>query len=44
MDQIYGNFLSRVAQGRRLPLPRVQEIAKGHVWTGAQARELLQGH
>ena len=40
MDQIYGNFLQRVAQGRKLPLQRVQEIARGHVWTGAQAREL----
>jgi protease-4 len=40
MDQIYANFLGRVAEGRKLPLPRVQEIARGHVWTGAQAREL----
>jgi protease-4 len=40
MDQIYNNFVTRVAEGRRLPVQRVQEIAKGHVWTGAQAREL----
>jgi protease-4 len=40
MDQIYANFLTRVAEGRKLPLARVQEIARGHVWTGAQAREL----
>lgn len=40
MDQIYGNFLTRVAEGRKLPLQRVQQIARGHVWTGAQAREL----
>ncbi|HEU0316278.1 MAG TPA: signal peptide peptidase SppA, partial [Solirubrobacteraceae bacterium] len=40
MDQIYGNFLARVSEGRKLPLARVQQIAKGHVWTGAQAREL----
>jgi protease-4 len=40
MDQIYGNFLERVSEGRKLPLARVQEIARGHVWTGAQAREL----
>ena len=40
MDQIYGNFLTRVAEGRKLPLQRVQAIAKGHVWTGAQARDL----
>jgi protease-4 len=40
MDQIYANFLTRVADGRRLPSARVQEIARGHVWTGTQAREL----
>jgi protease-4 len=40
MDRIYGGFVSRVAQGRRLPVQRVQEIAKGRVWTGAQAKAL----
>jgi protease-4 len=40
MDEIYGEFTARVARGRRLPLQRVQQIARGHVWTGAQAREL----
>jgi len=40
MDQIYGNFVIRVSEGRKLPLARVQEIARGRVWTGAQAREL----
>jgi protease-4 len=40
MDQIYGNFVARVAEGRRLPVDRVREIAKGRVWTGAQARQL----
>src|SRR5262249_35216117 len=40
MDEIYANFLTRVAQGRKLPMQRVQQIARGRVWTGAQAREL----
>ena len=40
MDQIYANFVSRVATGRKLTPERVREIAKGRVWTGAQAREL----
>jgi protease-4 len=40
MDRIYGGFLARVAQGRRMPLQRVAQIARGRVWTGAQAREL----
>jgi protease-4 len=40
MDRIYANFLTRVATGRELPPERVQEIARGRVWTGAQARSL----
>ena len=40
MDQIYANFVTRVAEGRHLPEDRVREIAKGHVWTGAQAKAL----
>jgi protease-4 len=40
MDRIYGGFVSRVAQGRRLPVTRVAEIARGRVWTGAQAKQL----
>jgi protease-4 len=37
IDGIYQGFVTRVAQGRRLPEARVQEIARGRVWTGAQA-------
>ena len=40
MDRIYDNFVQRVATGRKLSPDRVREIAKGHVWTGAQAKEL----
>ncbi|MBV9997134.1 MAG: signal peptide peptidase SppA [Caulobacteraceae bacterium] len=40
IDRIYNGFVSRVAQGRRIPVARVGEIAKGRVWTGAQARGL----
>ena len=40
MDRIYDDFVARVADGRKLPPDRVREIAKGHVWTGAQAKEL----
>lgn len=40
MDRIYDNFITRVADGRRLPPERVREIAKGRVWTGVQARQL----
>ncbi|HEX3366895.1 signal peptide peptidase SppA [Phenylobacterium sp.] len=40
MDRIYDNFVQRVATGRKLSPDRVREIAKGHVWTGVQAKEL----
>jgi protease-4 len=32
--------VQRVAAGRNLPVERVREIAKGHVWTGVQAKQL----
>jgi protease-4 len=37
-DVIYGDFLQKVATGRKLPLTQVQAIAKGRVWTGADAK------
>jgi protease-4 len=40
VDAIYGHFVSRVAQARRLSEERVRELATGEVWLGAQALEL----
>ena len=40
MDHIYAGFVGRVAAGRHLTPERVQEIAKGRVWTGEQAKGL----
>jgi protease-4 len=40
MDRIYVGFVARVAEGRKLPVERVREIAKGRVWTGVQAKQL----
>ena len=40
MDRIYDNFVARVAKGRKLTPQRVDEIARGRVWTGAQAKQL----
>ena len=40
IDRTYEEFIARVSTGRRLPAARVREIARGRVWTGAQAREL----
>ena len=40
MDRIYDDFITRVSTGRKLPADRVREIARGRVWTGAQALPL----
>jgi len=37
-DVIYDDFLHKVAAGRKLPFEQVQGVAKGRVWTGADAR------
>lgn len=39
LDHIYRVFVTRVATGRQLSAERVDEIGRGRVWTGAQARE-----
>ncbi|MGJ3230382.1 MAG: signal peptide peptidase SppA [Oceanicaulis sp.] len=36
-EDTYADFTEKVAEGRDLPLARVQELARGRVWTGAQA-------
>jgi len=40
IDKVYAGFTSRVAEGRHIPLARVQQIARGRVWTGLQAKQL----
>jgi protease-4 len=40
IDRTYEEFIARVSAGRRLPPARVREIARGRVWTGAQARAI----
>jgi protease-4 len=40
LDRIYAGFVDRVATGRKLSPDRVREIAKGRVWTGAQAKQI----
>jgi len=40
IDKVYNGFVARVAEGRHLPLARVQQIARGRVWTGVQAKDL----
>ena len=38
IDEGYVDFKGKVAAGRKLPIEKVNEIAKGRVWTGAQAK------
>lgn len=40
MKEIYDQFVQNVSRDRGIPEERVREIAKGRVWTGAQALEL----
>lgn len=39
-DDVYGQFVQAVAQGRGLPESRVREIAEGRIYTGRKAKEL----
>jgi protease-4 len=39
IDRAYQDFLGLVAEGRGMPKEQVRELAKGRVWTGAQAHE-----
>jgi protease-4 len=39
IDRVYKGFITRVAEGRKMTPDQVGEIAKGRVWTGAQAKE-----
>lgn len=40
VDTIYGTFLNRVSVGRKMPLEKVNAIARGRVWTGKDAKEI----
>jgi len=40
VDWIYSQFVAKVAEGRRLPVSRVEEIAQGRVWSGIDAKRI----
>ncbi|MEO5961496.1 MAG: signal peptide peptidase SppA [Opitutaceae bacterium] len=40
VDWIYGEFIGKVAEGRKLTREAVEEIAQGRVWSGAEALKL----
>ncbi|HYB47400.1 MAG TPA: signal peptide peptidase SppA, partial [Streptosporangiaceae bacterium] len=37
LDAIYRDFTEKAAAGRRMPVERMHELARGRVWTGADA-------
>jgi protease-4 len=37
LDAVYADFTAKVASGRRMPAERVHELARGRVWSGADA-------
>ena len=39
LDAIYRDFTEKVASGRRMTVEQVDEIARGRVWTGADAAQ-----
>lgn len=40
VDEIYDDFKSRVAEGRKLSMEQVEVIARGRVWTGIDAKKI----
>jgi protease-4 len=40
VDEFYEQFVQAVAEGRKLPVERVRELATGQPYTGAQAVQL----
>lgn len=40
LDRVYVDFTNKVAEGRKLPIERVREIAKGRIWSGETAKEI----
>ncbi|HZA50379.1 MAG TPA: signal peptide peptidase SppA, partial [Myxococcaceae bacterium] len=39
LDRIYRDFTARAAEGRKLPLEKLESVARGRVWTGEDAKE-----
>lgn len=40
IDEVYGRFVARVADGRGLTPERVNEIGRGRIWSGVDALEI----
>lgn len=39
LDRVYDDFVNKVAEGRGLERDRAESLARGRVWTGADARD-----
>lgn len=39
MEQVYEDFVNKVARGRNSSAEKIEAIAKGRIWTGLQAKE-----
>ncbi len=39
MDEVYGHFKQKVAEGRGMDVEAVEAIAKGRIWSGVDAKE-----
>jgi protease IV len=39
VERIYQDFTTKAAQGRRMPVAELRQVASGRVWSGTEARE-----
>ena len=40
LDQIYGDFTAKASEGRHIPKDRMDQVARGRVWSGQDALRL----
>jgi len=40
MNAVYENFVSRVAEGRKVSVEEIQAVAQGRIWSGERARQV----
>jgi len=40
LDRVYGDFISKVGQGRNMSQDEVEKVARGRIWTGEDAKRL----
>jgi len=39
LDRVYEDFTAKAATGRNMPVEKLREVAKGRIWSGADAKE-----